>query len=238
MQPNNQAPKQPENQQPYSHTPAQQPLATASAPNNRHKSLAIAIVVGAVFLLAAIGVAAWLLTKPETLVGTITPPADDVSNVKNIVWVPPSDMPAGYTQRDQNSESIKTTLYIDESSGCIITLNAIQLNDTNGKAPKEAVEKAVPRTENVSSTIVKNTPGESIAIKDHEGKEYQFETATIELDVNVPGVDFKKQFNSVSYKQFGTKVAAISYACKDASWEAKKGELQELAKKFTLKTER
>src|SRR5687768_9428712 len=133
MQPENQAPKQPPNPQPYSYTPAQQPLATAHNVQHQRKSLAIALIFGVIFLLIAAGIAAWLFTKPEAMIGGINPAADDVKDVKNITWIGPPDLPTSYILRDQNSDSIKTTLFVDEAGGCTVTLNVIQLNDANGK---------------------------------------------------------------------------------------------------------
>src|SRR5688572_8056011 len=80
------------------------------------KSLAIALVVAAVFLLAAIGVAVWLFmykqANPEQVVKIGLPDPRDTSYVTKVEWVAPA-LPANFTTFNQSTPVAAVMYYAD-----------------------------------------------------------------------------------------------------------------------------
>lgn len=209
---------------------------------SRNTALTISLVVASILLLIAVGVAIWMFMRGSgNVVGNSISNqqvTDDIKDVKKVTFVPPANLPPSYVKREQNSELVTNTFYFDNEANCGITTGGIVLGETTGKTPKEAIVNSSNAAEALGVKTTKSTDGEKIILKDDGSKEYTFSTIELEQDVNVSGVAFKKQFNVVGYKQFGSQVASIGWSCKDETWPTRKPELEALAKAFTLKLER
>jgi hypothetical protein len=230
-------------QLPTPHTPQKQPpifdgsLPVSPPHHGDGKSWAIALVVSAVLLLAAIGVAAWFIFKPggSTVVNQLS--GDGSASVTKVTFVAPADLPSVYSKRDENTHTTQVTHYDDPQTLCGVT-TAVRpaLAD---KAPKDAVVAAVEAAKDSGITVANSTAGTGYKIVDSDGTHtYDFSSEVFEQDVNIPGVAFNKQNTLAAYKQFGSQVASISFVCKLDSWEAKKAELETLIQTFKVKTER
>lgn len=211
---------------------------SASDPTKSSKSLAIALVVSAVFLLAAAGIAAWLLlNKPADTSTVQNVPADDAAGVSNVSFVAPATVPVNYKKTDQSKAGATTIYYYDDATNCGITVGVSAV--PTDKTVKAAVADALVAAETGGVTTASNTAGDNYSLKDADGKHtYSFASLILDQDVNVQGVGFTKQNNIILYKQFGQQIASLSYACKSDTWADKKAELAGLVKAFTVKTER
>lgn len=200
------------------------------------KSLAIALVVSAVFLLAAAGIAAWLMLKPSGSTTVNQPTGDGSGNVMKVSFVAPPDMPAAYAKRDQNTHAAQTTFYDNNTSFCSITTD---VHPATANTPaKDVMLSVMNQDKDTGIATTSNAPAGEYTIADTDNSHtYKFASEQLEQDVNVPGVDFTKQTKVVAYKQFGAFVASIGYGCKADSWEANKTELETLIKTFKVKTE-
>lgn len=206
-------------------------------PTASSKSLAIALVVASAFLIAAIGIVVWLVLGKKSAPAVTNKPTDDVAGVKSVSFVAPGDLPATYSKNDQSKVGATTIFYYDDAVNCGITLGVAPV--PADKAIKDVVADALAAVGTQGVAIASKVEGEKADFKDSaSGKTYTFDALDVEQNVDVPGVAFKKQNNTILYKQFGTSVASIGYACKSESWGEKKAELASLAQKFTVKTER
>lgn len=202
------------------------------------KSLAISLVVSAVLVLAAVGIAAWLFM-------TAVPPSqdeskgtsEDTSDVTKVSLAPPQDLSAAYAVSDQSTTTATAMSYYDNPSGCGITTSISLLGK---QTPKQAAEELLKQSLAPGVAVPNVTDSNDYKLKDAGNAEqtYTFASATFEQDVDVQGVDFKKQYGAALYRQFGAHVAILSYSCRDSTWADKKSELQTLTNAFTVKTER
>lgn len=217
----------------------QLPFKAPKDPTRMSRSLAIAIVFSAIFLIVAIGIVVWLFTFPRNQVANQADQAtEDVRDVKNVNFVPPADLPANYVKNDQSTVSATHVYYYDDATNCGFTVGVSDIQD--GKSAKDVAVEATTKVQADGITTAGRTDGDMYDLKDADDAEevYQFESVNLEQDVNVPGVGFKKQSGAVLYKQFGVKVASLSYACRAETWTQNKTELATLVTKFTVKTER
>lgn len=201
------------------------------------RSLAIALVFGAVFFVAACGLAAWMLVQKPATTTVQNIPTDDVATVTKVSFIAPATLPANYVMTDQSTRDVTNTYYYDDATNCGITIgiSAVPAN----KTIKDTVADAITAAQTQGVTTASKTDGSSYSIKDTDGKHtYSFSSVNLDQNVSVQGVNFTKQNNVLLYKQFGNQIASISYACKSDTWPQKKDELAGLVKAFTVKTER
>jgi hypothetical protein len=206
-------------------------------PTASSKSLAIALVVAAAFLLAAAGIIVWLVfgNKPSSTV--TNKPADDVASVKNVSFVVPPDLPANYVRNDQSKTGSTTIFYYDDATNCGFTLGIAPV--PADKPVKGVVTDALAAAATQGVATTTKIDGAKVDLKDSaSGKAYTFDAIDAEQTVDVPAVNFTKQNNTILYKQFGAQIASLGYACKAEVWAEKKVELATWAQKFTVKTER
>lgn len=214
-------------------------LGVLKDPARSRRSLAIAMVISVVFLIIAAGVIVWLFVVPRNPVATqANTAADDVRDVKNVTLVPPVDLPATYVKNDQSKNDYVQVYYYDDATNCGFTVGVGEV--TQGKSVKQAVTDAITAAQAQGITTTAQSDGDAYELHDADNadKTYSFESVNLDQDVKVDGVAYTKQSNAILYKQFGTKVASLSYACKDETWTANKVELATLVSKFTVKTER
>ncbi|HSE61214.1 MAG TPA: hypothetical protein VLA88_02880 [Candidatus Saccharimonadales bacterium] len=208
----------------------------SSAPNGG-RSLAIALVVSAVFLLAAVGIATWLMLKPTSATTVNQPTGDGSANVTHVSFVTPADLPVAYARRDENTHTTQTTFYDDKANFCGITTAVLPA--AQGKSAKDVMLADAAEYKDAGITVATNAPAGDYAIADIDGNHtYTFNAEQLDQDIAVPGVPFTKQTAAVAYKQFGSSIATIGFSCKADAWEAKKPELEALIKTFKVKTER
>jgi hypothetical protein len=210
-----------------------QPTPPKSA--KRHRSWAIALVVSAVFLLAAVGVAVWLLTKPAGSQIMLIPTGDGSEKVKKVSFV--ADVPlATYTKRDQNTQTEQHTYYLDAAAGCGVSIHVVPAQAS--VAPKDTAVGVTKHAQNYGTTTGAVSDAEDAVLKDEGGRSYTFKSFLAEQSVNTPGVPYNSKRLVGLYKQFGQSVASADYWCKADAWEAKKPELQKLVETFIVKTEK
>jgi cytoskeletal protein RodZ len=215
------------------------PFKAPKDPTRMSRSLAIAMVFSVVFLIIAVGIIVWLFTFPRNPVANQANTAtEDVRDVKNVSFITPADLPANYLKNDQSTANATHVYYYDDATSCGFTVGVSDMQD--GKSAKDLALEATTKAQAEGITTTGRTDGDTYDLKDADDAEktYQFESVSIEQDANVPGVAFNKQNGAVLYKQFGAKVASLSYACKSETWTQNKAELATLVTKFTVKTER
>ena len=214
------------------------PQATPPSQPHSGKSWAIALIVSAIFLLAAAGVVAWLLvTRGSSTVGNAVhvDTNNDTKNVKTVAFVAPTDLPASYAKNDQSKLDTTTIFYYDDASACGLTVTVLPL--TTSDSVKDTIVKSIEAAETQGVTTANSAVGDTHSLKDaSNGKTYSFDSVELTQNVNVQGINFTKQHNVVLYKQFGQHIASIGYACKDETWAAKKDELKKYVNEFTVKT--
>lgn len=204
------------------------------------RSLAIALVCAAIFLLAAIAIAVSLLvvrTQGDIVSNSIThiSASDDTKNVKSVNFSPPSTLPANYAKNDQSKNDAINVYYYDDAANCGITANVVKIPD--GKDIKDVVAATATAASAQGVVTTASTQGATYQLKDaSNGKTYTFDSLQLEQAVNVANVAFTKQHSILLYKQFGTDIASLSYACKDETWPAKQNELAQIVKTFTVNT--
>lgn len=207
-------------------------------PTKVSRSLAIALVVSAVFLLAASCIATWLLLKGNggPAANTAQDPDADTKNVKNVSLVAPS-MPPEYIKNDQSPLESTRVYYYDNAVNCGFTVNVGPLlADKNAKDTAAAMAET-GQQQGVS--IASSREGQRVDLKDSSSdRTYSFDTIEIEQAVNVPGIAYTKQNSVVLYKQFGQKVASLAYGCRAEEWSMREDGLAAIAKTFTVTTER
>lgn len=209
-----------------------------SVPTALHdrKSLAIALIAASVFLLAAIGVATWFFMQKAgngSVVTKLDP--NSTSGVKNVTWVAPT-IPAGYAKYDQSTPDSKVIYYANVGQGCSVTSRVVANTDTNDLA---ATAVKLDESQGIETKVTAGEGSVSATIKDSDGqRQYDFAGFQFDQDVNVPAVSYKKQSGVVYYKQFGNNLAAVSFVCKLDTYAANVGQLGDLLKTFTVKTER
>jgi|SRR5688572_29097688 len=217
-----------------------QPVTGRDMTKSSH-SLAIALVVSAILLLAALGIALWLLFFKGSgglVSGSIPQPeSNDTKDIKNVSFVVPA-MPAQYAKNDQSAEGTTNVFYYDDATNCGITLSVVPVN--NGQNAKDAVVAAVTVADAQGVTTAASKAGDKLELKDtaKTDKTYTFDTVALDQNVNVPSVAFTKQHNVIAYKQFGLQVASVAYACKEETWAEKNPELLALVKTLTVKAEK
>lgn len=201
-------------------------------------SLLIALIVSALFLLAAVGVGLWMVWQKNS---ADTQPTDTTvtKDVKKVSWVVPKDLPAVYVKRDQNTHDVVSSYYYDDATICGLTTAVMNITAAKGKTAKEAVINMVKDNSMQGVTLISNFDGADLIIKDAvDNQEYTFNSLDITQNVNVEGITFKKQNTTVMYKQFGDHLASIAMTCQEASWASKKADLTKVLKTFTVKVER
>lgn len=211
------------------------PPSAPQKPYGQSKSLAIALVVSAVFLLAAAGTGYWLLTEPANAPTAQAPTGDGSENVKNVTWVAPANVPVSYVQRDQNTPTIATSYYIDAAAGCSIT-TGVQPAQATG-AVKQAVLDVAKSAQSYGIATNGSADSAETNIQNLGGRTYKFQGIRLEQSVAVAGIPYTAQRTNVAFKQFGQKIATIAYACRSDGWDAKHTELQQLIAAFKVKTE-
>jgi cytoskeletal protein RodZ len=217
----------------------QKSFKTPKDPTRVSRSLAIAMVFSVVFLIIAVGIIVWLFIVPRNPIANQASQAtEDVRDVKNVSFVTPADLPTNYVKNDQSTESATHVYYYDDATNCGFTVGVSDAQE--GKTAKDVAVDATTSAQAEGISVTGRTEGDLYDIKDADDvdKVYEFESVNLDQDVNVPGVAFTKQSSAVLYKQFGTKVASLSYACKTETLTQNKAELATLVTKFTVKTER
>lgn len=218
-----------------------QPHAGPPSPQQpQSRSLAIALVVSLLFLLAAGGVCAWLLLKaPESSVVTVQVPTGDGSDkVKKVTFVPGADLPAAYGRRDQNTQMAQTSYFFDTRTNCGITTSILAVTDEKA-VPKDMALQHAKAAQNYGVTTTKVADGADLKLKDADGQHsYVFPTVFLEQSVDIAGIPFKNQKAVMAYKQFGAELAAITYSCRADTWDATHPDLQKFASGFIVKTEK
>lgn len=215
-----------------SHLPPSEP----QKPYGQSKSLAIALIVSLVFLLAAAGICYWLLSKPASAPTTQKATGDGSETVKNVTWQAPATIPASFARRDQNTQTVATTYYFDAAVGCGIT-TTVQPMQAN-VALKQGVLDAAKAAQSYGIATNNSSDAAETSIANQDGKHtYTFASLQLEQSVAVAGVPYTSQRTLVAFKQFGQKVATIGYSCRADAWDAKHAELQTLVSAFKVKTE-
>lgn len=208
---------------------------TPPKPAKKQHSWAIALVVSAVFLLAAVGVAAWLLTKPAGSQIILVPTGDGSEKVKKVSFV--ADVPlAMYTKRDQNTQTEQHTYYLDAAAGCGVSTHVVPIQVS--VAPKDTAVGVTKHAQNYGTTTGTVSDAQDTQLKDEGSQVYTFKSFLAEQSVNTPGVPYSAKRLMGLYKQFGQSVASVDYWCRTDAWEAKKPELQKLVETFIVKTEK
>lgn len=208
------------------------------ATNHPKKStLLILLIIAATFLLislAASGVYLFLKTQPKqalTAIAQINP--QDISTVKSVQWVAP-DMPSAFKLRQENTDGVAKNIYSADGNDCTIT-TVVQPFTDNTIQPSEKIVADAKEVADVSG----QKDGATIIIKDVDTMhEYDFASAEFSQQINPPGLDFGKLQSVVVFKKFNYELAYINFGCKSSVWDSKKAELEELIKKFMIKTER
>lgn len=224
-------------------SPQPLPVHAPSAPTpqpSKHGSakLMALVIVAIVMVLAATGFVVWVFVSRSAKVATVSVSPDDTTNVKSVAFVASPTLPPAYVGSNQAANGVERFYYYDDATNCGITTTIVQ--KAANKSAKDSVVDAINATYAAGVTTVKGTPSEQIKIKEagDDGKQYTFDAVELEQQVTVPGVAFTAQVNTIAYKQFGSQVAAVSYSCKAETWAAKKVELTDQVKAFTVKTER
>lgn len=198
------------------------------------KSLAIALVVSVVFLLAAIGVATWLFVQKvgsNTVITQIDP--NSVANVKEVSWVAP-DMPDGYIKYDQSTSDAGKTYYANSAEGCSVNTYVLSV-----KADADLQKLAAEAGNTTGIKAINIVQAASTAVADADGqRQYDFDAAKFTQEVSVPVTDVKANTGLVFYKQFGNHLAATSFVCKAATYDASEPDLTALLKEFKVETVR
>lgn len=205
------------------------------------RNLAIALVVSFAFLFIAIGFVVWIFIQRSNVIAnniSSAPPADDTSNVKNVVLNSPANLPANYVLNNQSTGSVTRMYYYDDATNCGITVTVV--NKDANKTVKDVIVDTITAAQAQGVTTMASYEGNKIDLADSEdsSKKYAFDSVELDQQVNVPSVTFTQQNNIILYRQFGRKVASLAYACKSETWSSKKSELLEQIKQFTVKTEK
>lgn len=211
------------------------PPAQPQRPYGENKSLAIALVVSAIFLLAAGAISFILLTKPAGTPTAQQPTGDGSESVKNVGWVTPATMPAAYARRDQNTVAVSTTYYTDAAAGCSIT-TTVQAVPASGTV-KEGVLASAKAAQSYGIATTNAADAADVNIQNQDGKTFTFKAMQLEQTVAVTGVPYSAQRTLLAYKQFGQQVATVAYTCRNEAWEPKNAELKTLVAAFKVKTE-
>lgn len=201
-------------------------------------TLAVAVIVASIFLLASAGICAWLIMKsPVTTVVTQQPAGDGSEKVSSLSFTPPDGMPAAYARRDQNILDTQTSYYFYSGSNCgIITNVGPLIANSDARQAALAMVKA-SQAKDIAVTATADAP--DMKLKDTDGQHtYNFKAVQLDQNISMPGLAFNQQRTLVAYKQFGSNMAAISYVCPKDTWASKQTELQTLANGFKVKTQK
>lgn len=216
----------------------EQPTPLITPPPYHHrKSLAIALVVSAIFLLASAGIFIWLLAKPGGTTFLQQHIGDGSDQVKKVSFVTPTDLPAAYAKREQNTHTAQTAYYSDTASGCSIATSIFPTPQPSGDI-KEVVANTAKAAETYGISVVNWDDTNDHKIKDVSGQQtYIFKGLYFEQKVDVQGVPYQSQRKIIAYKKFGPSIASIEYTCRTESWDTKKEQLLYIVNGFKLKTE-
>ena len=197
-------------------------------------SLLIAIIFAAMFLLASVGVVLWWLWQRQQapMDTTVT------KSVKAIKWVAPDNLPAAYVKRVQNTSSVATTYYFDDTSDCGLT-TTVSMVAANSGAVKDIVKKLVTDASARGVSLSSSGNGQDYTLHSSDGSE-SFDFASLELiqAVNVPRIKFKEQDTIIAYRQFGAQLGTVAASCKASTWDAKNNGLMELMTNFQVEVTR
>lgn len=216
-------------------------LHTASTQNQQvhpRPTLALAVVIASLFLIASAAICAWLIMKsPVTAVVSQQPASDGSEKVTSLNFVPPDGMPAAYARRDQNILDTQTSYYFYSGSSCGLITNVGPLaGSTDIQQAALAAVKAA-QAKDIAVTATSKAP--NMKLKDSDGQhEYSFSGVQLDQNISMPGLAFNQQRTVVAYKQFGSNTASISMVCPKDTWASKQPELQNLASGFKVKTQK
>ncbi|HET9411863.1 MAG TPA: hypothetical protein VFO38_03385 [Candidatus Saccharimonadales bacterium] len=200
-----------------------------------HKPLVVILILSAIFLVVAVGVGVWLVTKPAGSTIFTVPIGDGTDSVKKVSFVP-VDL-AGFTKRDQNTTSGNTTYYYDGAHGCGFVTHAAPIQA--GVPLKDSAVEFTKLNQAYGTTTTSTQDSDDIKIKDENQQQtYTFKTIVADQTVNTPGVPYKAQKQLVAYKRFGQSVAIAGFWCQQDAWESKKAEFSTQVGSFIVKTEK
>lgn len=201
------------------------------------KELSLWLIGSILVLLLAIGGAylIWTFRSTGGTVGFLN--KNSTYDVKKVEFLPPDDMPKTLVAKPADFINAKSVSYTDEKSGCDL-LQAVVARPPKTSTKEVAIEFVSSKY--INSKNLKTEDQTELNIKDVDGeRNYDFNSVFITQETTAGGIGFKNRSMLVRYRDFGRdSVAVISYACKDAAWEAKRAGLEETVTKFTLKTER
>ncbi len=201
------------------------------------KELTLWLIGAVLVLVLAIGGAylIWIFRSSGGSVGFLN--KNSTYDVKSVEILPPNDMPKELVPRSADFINAKSVSYTDEKSGCDL-LQAVVSRPAKTSAKDVAIEFVSSKY--VNSKNLKTEEQADLNVKDVDGeRNYDFKSVFINQETTAGGIGFKNRSMLVRYRDFGRdKVVVISYACKDAAWEAKRAGLETIVTKFTLKTER
>lgn len=198
-------------------------------------SLTIALAVAAAFMISAIGVAAWLFVQKggQAVITQIDP--NSTTNVTSVNWAQPA-LPEGFVAYGQSTADVAATYYADVSEGCQVNTRIFQPVDDQLADVQAAAVKA---QDSQGATSTSGEEAKAITIKDADDeRQYDFAGVQFDQTLSSPTRSFDAQTGAVFYKQFGHKIATISYACKLATAEVNAEDLLAFVTQFTVKTER
>jgi hypothetical protein len=206
---------------------------------NHSRSLAIALVVSAMLLLAAAGICTWLIIKPAGIMSVVQQPTGDGSDrVKSLSFDPPKDMPAAFARRDQNTREVRNTYYYDPVSGCGVTTDIRPMTGQSKQIRQTVVDNAkATHSYGITTTSAADTFDSKLKDADNQHT-YTFPAVLLEQAVSIQNVSYTTQRKGIAYKQFNTWLASIEYTCRTDSWDGKKDQLQYLVNGFIVKTEK
>ncbi len=222
------------------HEPVMLPPVDMSPPkpmplNKDKKSLPIALIVSAVFLLATAGVASWLFIQKSGSSDNVVTQVDpnSTTSINSVSWVAPK-MPDTFKVYDQSTPSAKLVYYPDESKNCSLTTHIIY----DGDAVKSAADAiAATATNKDAASTTAEVP--AVTISDADGQRtYDFTAASLSEESNSPALGRRVLAGNVYFAHFGHQVAIIRFLCAADSAAANSEGLNSLIKQFTVKTER
>lgn len=205
------------------------------------RDLAVTLIAAFVFLLVAIGLIVWIFVQRHSSVAddiSANTQADDgTQNTTNAAWHAAAALPANYVLNDQSTVDTSQKYYFDDATNCGITTTVV--NKGVGKTVEDVIMEAVSATEAQGVLTLSSNEGQEIELADYDNPETKYTFSSVELmqQVDVPGVAFSERSSIILFKQFGIKVASLSYSCRADTWDGTRDELLGLASQFTIKIE-